>query len=191
MSEGHGLYLFSSVQFSHSVMFDSLRPHGLQHTRLPCPSPTPRAFSNSCPSSQWCHVTISFSVIPFSSRLQSCPASGSFPVSQFFTSGGQRIEVSASASVLPVTIQDWFPLGWAGWISVQSKGLSRVFSNTTVQKKASILRSSVFFMVQLSHPYTTIRKTIALTRWTFVPKPRNELFLGCFHGHVNLCLQGS
>ena len=121
-------------QFSHSVMSNSLGPHGLQHARLPCPSPTPRACSNSCPSSQWCHPTISSSVVPFSSCLQSFPASGSFPMSQFFASGGQSTGVSASASVLPVNIQDWFPLGLTGWISLQSKGLSRVFSNTTVQK---------------------------------------------------------
>ena len=125
---------FSSVQFSHSVISDSLRPHGLQHTRLPCPSPTPRACSNSCPSCRWCHPTIASSVIPFSSRLQSFPASGSFPMSQLFTSGGQTIGVSASTSVLPMNIEDWFPLGWTGWMSLQSKGLSRLFSNTTVQK---------------------------------------------------------
>ena len=124
---------FSSVQFSHSVVFDSLWPHGLQHTRPPCPSPTPGVFSNSCPLSWWCHTTISSSVIPFSSCLQSFPASGSFPMSQFFASGGQSIGGSASASVLPMNIQDWFPLGWTGWISLVSKGLSRVFSNTTVQ----------------------------------------------------------
>ena len=118
----------------HSVVSDSLWPHGLQHYRLPCPSPTPGAGSNSCPLSQWCHPTISSSVIPFSSCLQSFPASGSFPMSQFFASGGQSIGVSASASVLPMNIQDWFPLGWTGWISSQSKGLSSVFSNTTVQK---------------------------------------------------------
>ena len=123
--------LFSSV---HSVMSDSLRPHGLQHARLPCPSPTPRVCSNSCPSSQWCHPTISSSVVPFSSCLQSFPASGSFPISQFFTSDGQSIGASASASVLPMNIQDWFPLGWTGLISLQSKELSRVFSSTTVQK---------------------------------------------------------
>jgi len=115
-------------------MSDTLRPHGLQHARLPCPSPIPRAYSNSCPSSQWCHPTISSSVIPFSSCLQSCPASGSFPVSQLFTSGGQSIAVSASASVLPMSIQGWFPLGLTGSISLQSNGLSRVFSKTTVQK---------------------------------------------------------
>ena len=112
---------------------DSLWPHGLQHARLPCPSPTPGVCSNSCPSSQWCHPTISSFVIPFSC-LQSLPASGSFQMSQFFASGGQSIGVSTSASVLPMNIQDWFPSGWTDWISLQSKGLSRVFSNTTVQK---------------------------------------------------------
>ena len=124
----------SSVQLSRSVMSNSLWPHGLQHARLLCPSPTPWVYSNSCPSSQWCHPTILSSVVPFSSCLQSFPASGSFQMSQFFTSSGQSTWVSASASVLPVNIQDWFPLGWTGWISLQSKGLSRVFSNTTVQK---------------------------------------------------------
>ena len=126
-----------SVQFSRSVMSEYLWPHGLQHARLPCPSPDPRVYSNSCPLSQWCHPTISSSVIPFSSCLQSFPASGSFPVSQkawFFASGGQSIGASASASVLPMNIQDWFPLGLTGLISLQSKGPSRVFSNTTVQK---------------------------------------------------------
>ena len=123
-----------SVQFSHSVMSDSLWPHGLQHARLPCLSPTPRAYSHSCPWSWWYHPTISSFIIPFSSHLQSFPASGAFPMSQFFPSCGQSIGVSPSASVLPTTIQNWFPLGWTGWISLQSKGLSRVFSNTTVQK---------------------------------------------------------
>ena len=118
-------------------MSDSLWPHGLLHTRLPCPSPSPRACSNSCPLSQWCQVTISSSVIPFSC-LQSFPASGSFQMSQLFASGGQNIGVSASASVLPMNIQDWFPLGWTGWISLQSKGLSRVF-NTTVHISSSAL----------------------------------------------------
>ena len=133
----------SSVQFSCSVVSDSLGCHVLQHTRLPCPSPTPGAYSNSCPSSQWCHPTISSSVVPFSSCLQFFPASVSFPMSQFFASGGQSIGVSASASVLPMNIQDWFPLGQTGWISLQSKGLTRVFSNTTVQKHQ-------FFSAQLS-----------------------------------------
>ena len=123
-----------SVQCSHSVVSDSLRPYGLQHARLPCPSPTPGAYSNSCPSHWWCHLTISSSVVPFSSCFQSFPASGSFPVSWFFTSGNQSIGISDSASVLPMHIQDWFPLGLTGWISLQSKGLLRVFSNTTVQK---------------------------------------------------------
>ena len=129
-------------QFSCSVVSDSLRPRGLQHTRLPWSSPTPRAYSNSCPLSQWCHPAISSSVIPCFSHLQSFPASGSFPMSQFFVSGGQSNGVSASASVLQM-IQDWFPSGWIGWISLQSMGLSRVFSNTTVQKHQ-------FFGVQLS-----------------------------------------
>ena len=125
---------WSSVQFSHSVVSDSLWPHGLQHVRLPCPSPTPGVYSNSCPSSWWCHPTIWSSVIPFSSWPQSFLASGSFPMSQFFTSGGQSIGVSALASFLPKNIQGWSPLGWTGWSSLQSKGLLRVFSNTTVQK---------------------------------------------------------
>ena len=133
-------FVFSSVQ---SVMSDSLWSHGPQHTRPPCPSPTPGVYSNSCPLRQWCHPTISSSVIPFSSCLQSFPASGSFQMSQFFTSGGQNIGVSASTSVLPMNTQDWSPLGWTGWISLQSKGLSRVFSNSTVQKHQ-------FFGVQLS-----------------------------------------
>ena len=120
--------------FSHAIVSNSLWPHGLQHTTLPCPSPSPRLCSNSCPLSQWCHPTMSSSVVPFSSSLQSFPASGSFPMSQLFASGDQSIGASASASVLPVTIQDWSPLGWTDWISLQSKGLFRVFSNTTVQK---------------------------------------------------------
>ena len=133
----------SSVQFSRSVMSDSLRPHESQHARSPYPSPTPGVYSNSCPSSQWCHTTISSSVIPFSSCPQSLPASGSFPMSQLFASGGQSIEVSASASVLPMNTQDLSHLGWTGWISLQSKGLSRVFSNTIIQKHQ-------FFGAQLS-----------------------------------------
>jgi len=135
--------LTTSIRFSHSVMCDSLRSHGLQHARLPCPSPTPGVCSNSCPSSWSCHLTVSSSVVPFSSRLQSFPASGSFQMSQFFTSGGQTIGVLASASVLPMNVQDWFPLGLTGWISLQSKGFSRGFSNTTVQKHQ-------FFSAQLS-----------------------------------------
>ena len=134
---------FSSVQFTCSVMSDSLWPHGLQHARVPCPSPTPRIYSNSCSMSQWCHPTISSSVVPFSSCLQSFPVSGSFQMSQFFASGGQSIGVSASASAPLMNIQDWFPLGLTGWISLQSKGLSRIFSRTTVQKHQ-------FFGAQLS-----------------------------------------
>ena len=126
-----------------SVVSDTLRPHGPQHARLPCPSSTPGAYSNSCPLSQWCHPTISSSVVPFSSQPQSFPAPGCFPMSQFFTSGGQSIRVSAPASVLPMNIQDWFFLKWTGCISLKSKWLSRVFSNTTVQKNQ-------FFSAQLS-----------------------------------------
>ena len=129
-----GCSLFSSVQFSCSVVSDSLQPHGLQHARPTCPSPTPGVYSNSCPLRRWCHPTISSSGIPFSSHLQSLPMSGSFQMSHFFASGGQNIGVSATASVLPMNTQDWSPLGWIGWISLQSKGLSRVFSNTTLQK---------------------------------------------------------
>ena len=127
--------------FSHLVVSSSLQPHGLPNTRLPCPSPSPGVCSNSCPSSQWCHPTISSSVFPFSSCLQSFPASGSFLMSQLFTSGGKSIR--ASASVLPMNFQDWFPLGWTGWISLKSKGLSRVFFNTIVQKHQ-------FFVAELS-----------------------------------------
>ena len=133
----------SSVWFTCSVMPDSLQLHALQHPRPPCPSPTLWVYSNSCPLSQWCHPTTSSSVVPVSSCPQSFPASGSFQMSQFFPSGGQSTGVSASASVLPMNIQDWFPLGWTGWISLQSKGLSRVFSKTTVQKHQ-------FFGTQLS-----------------------------------------
>ena len=122
----------SSVQFSHSVVSDSLQPREPQHARPPCPSPTPRAHSNSYPSTWWCHPTISSSVVTFSPHLQSFPASGSFQMSQFFASGGQSTGVSASASVLPMNSQDWSPLGWTGWIFLLFKGLSRVFSNTTV-----------------------------------------------------------
>ena len=125
------MLVISSVQFGHSVVSDSLQPRGLQYAKFPCPSPSPRAYSNSCPSSQWCYPTISSSVVPFSSCLQSFSASGSFPMSQFFPSGGQSIGVSASAPVLPMNVQDWFPLGWTSLISLQSKELSRVFSNTT------------------------------------------------------------
>ena len=135
--------MINSVQFSLSVVSNSLQPQGLQHVRLPCLSPTPGACSNSCPSSQWCHPTISSTVISFSSCLQFFLALGSFPISQFFTSGSQSIGASASSSVLPMNIQNWFPLELIGLISLQSKGLSRVFSNTTVQKHQ-------FFSAQLS-----------------------------------------
>ena len=134
----------SSVQFSRSVMSDSLQTHGLQHARPPCPSPTPKVHTNPCPLSWWCHPTISSSVIPFSSGPQSFPASGSFQMSQFFVSGGQSIGVSASKSVLPMNTQDWSPLGWTGWFSLQSEGLSRVFSNTTVQSINSSVLSFLY-----------------------------------------------
>ena len=136
-------YKMVSVHFSRSVMSDSLRPHESQHARPPCPSPIPGVYSNSCPSSRWCHPAISSSVIPCSSCPQSLPASGSFPMSQLFAWGGQSTGVSASASVLPMNTQDWSTSGWTGWISFWSKGLSRVFSNTTVQKHQ-------FFGAQLS-----------------------------------------
>ena len=126
--------IFSSVQFSRWVMSDSLRPHESQHARPPCPSPSPGVHSNSRPSSPWCHPTMSSSVVPFSSHLQSFPASESFQMSQFFTAGGQSIGVLATTSVLAMNIQDWFPWRWTSWISLQSKGLSRVFSNTKGQK---------------------------------------------------------
>ena len=143
----HRVYknVFSSVQFSCSVVSNSLKHHESQHARPPCLSPTPGIYSNSCPSSQWCHPAISSSVFPFSSCPQSLPASGSFPMSQLLVSGGQTIGVSASALVPPMNTQDWTPLGWTGWFSLQSKGLSRVFSNTTAQKhqlfRASFLHS--------------------------------------------------
>ena len=136
-------FQFSSVQFSRSVVSDSLRPHESQHARPPCPSPTPGVHSDSCPSSQWCHPAISSSDVPFSSCPQSLQASESFPMSQLFPWGGQSTGVSALASVLPVNTQDWSPLEWTDWISLQSKGFSRVFSNTTVQKHQ-------FFGAQLS-----------------------------------------
>ena len=157
------LKLLLLLLFSCSVMCDSLRPHGRQHARLPYLSPSAGTCSNSRPLSWRCHPTILSSAIPISSCLQSFPASRSFPMSQLFVSGGQSIGVSASASVLPMNIQDWFPLGLTGLISLGSKGLSRVFSSTTIQKHQ-------FFGTQLSHPYMTAGKTIALTRWTFVGK---------------------
>ena len=155
--------------FSRSVVSNSLWPHRQQHARLPHPSPTPGACSNSC------HPTVSCSVIRFSSWLQSFPASGSFLMSWLFVSGGQSNGAFTSASVLPMYIQDWSPLGWTGWISLQSKGLSRVFSNTTVQKH-QFFGSSAFFMAQLSHLYMTTGKSIALTRLTFVGKVMPQLF---------------
>ena len=151
-------------------MSSSLWPHELQHTRPPCPSPTPRVYLNSCPSSQWCHPAISSPVIPFSSHLQSFPASGSFQISQFFASGGQSTGVSASTSVLPINTQDWSPLGWTDWISLQSKEGTVKSLRQQHSSKASILWHSDFFIVQLSHPCMTTGKTIALTRWTFVGK---------------------
>ena len=162
-------------------MSNSLRPHGLQHGRLPCPSPTPGAYSNSCPLSWGCHPTISPSLIPFSSRLQSFPSPGSFPMSQFFASGDQSIGVSASTSVLPMNIQDWFPLGWTGCISLLTKGLSRVFSSTIWKhqffKAESIntekARPSLW---SNSHICTWLGKTTALTMWTFVNKVMFLLF---------------
>ena len=139
----HGFLCFSSVQLSHSVVSYSLWPHEPQYSRPPCPSPTPRVYPNSCSLSWWCHPTIASSLIPFSSCPQYCPASGSFQMNQLFASGGQSIGVSASTSVLPMNTHDRSPLGWTGWISWQSKGLSRVFSNTTLQKHQ-------FFGAQLS-----------------------------------------
>jgi len=167
-----------SVQFSCSVVSNSLWPHRLQHTRPPCPSSTPRAHSNSCPSSWWCHPTILSSVFPFSFCLQSFPESGSFPMSQLFTLGGQSIGVSASASVLPINNQDGL-VGWTGWmdwldlLAVQGtlKSLLQHYSS-----KASILQRSAFFIVQLSHPYMTIGKTMALTRQTVGGKVMSLLF---------------
>ena len=162
-----------SVQFS-SVMPDFSWPHGPQHARPPCPSPTLRVYPNPCPLSRWCHPTILSSVIPFSFCLQPFLASGSFQMSQLFTSGGESIGVSASISVLPINTQDWSPLGWTGWISLWSKGLSRVFSNTTV---GSISYSALSFLTaQLSHPHMSTGKTISLTRWTFVHKVMSLLF---------------
>ena len=167
--------LGGSVQFSRSVVSNSLRPHRRQHAKPPCPSPAPRVYSNSCPLSLWCHPTISSFVAPFSSHLQSFPESGSFQISLFFTSGGQSVGASASASVLPMKIQGWFSLGWTGWMSLQSKGLSTVFYNTTVQKHQ-------FFSAQLSlysssHIHTwLLEKTIALTIRTFVGKVISLLF---------------
>ena len=157
------------VQFSCSVVSDSLWPNESQHARPPCPSPAPGVYSNPCPSSRWCHPATSSSVVPFSSCPQSLPASASFPTSQLFAWGGQSTGVSASTSVLPMNTKDWSPLGWTGWIFLQSKGLLRVLLQHH-SSKASILRFSVFFTVQLSHLYMTTGKTITLTRRTFVGK---------------------
>ena len=163
-----------SVQFSRSVVSDSLQPHISQHTRPPCPSPTPGVHSDSCPSSPWCHLVISSSVVPFSSCPQSLPASESFPVSQLFAWGGQSTGVSASASFPPKKSQVWSPSEWTGWISLQSEGLSRVFSNTTVQKRQ--LFCAQLSLWSTSHPYMTTGKTVGLTRWTFVGKVMSLLF---------------
>ena len=163
-----------SVQFSHSFVSDSLLPHGLQHARPPCSSSTPRVYSNSCPLSRWCRPTISSSVVPFPSHLQSFPSSGSFQMSQLFTSGGQSTRLSASASVLPMNIQDWSPLGWTGGISLQSRGLRNLFQHHS--SKAPILWHLAFFTVQLSRLYVTTDETIALTRQTFVGKVMSLLF---------------
>ena len=165
----------ASVQFSRSVMSNSLQPHGLQRARPPCPSPTPGVYSNSCSLSQWCHPTISSSIVPFSSRFQSFLASGSFPMSQLFASGGQSIRVSASTSVLPMNIHNWFPLGWTGWISLQSKTLKSLLQYHS--SKASILQHSAFFIVQHSHPYMTTGKTVALTRQRFFWQSNVSAFL--------------
>ena len=162
---------FSSVQFSSVAQScPTLRPHELQHTRPPCPSPTPGVYSNSCPSSRWCHLTISSSVVPFSSCPQSLPASGSFPMSQLFSWGDQSTGVSASASVLPMNTQDWSPLGWTGWISLQSKGFSRVFSNTAVQKL--IIREMQIKMI-IKYYLTLIR--LAITKKSM----SNKCWRGC------------
>ena len=180
--------LVSSVQFSCSVMYNCLRLHELQHARPPCLSPTSGIYPNPCPLSQWCHPTISSSIVPFSSHSQSFPASGSFQMSQLFSSGGQNIGVSASASVLSMNMQGWYPLGWTGWISSQSKGLSRVFSNTTVQKHQ-------FFGAQLSlwsnsHPYMTTGKATALTRRTFIdllgPSEKSQSYFEVKRLHLQL-----
>ena len=157
-------------------MSNSLQPHGLQYAKLPYPSPSPEACSNSCPLSQWCHPTISSSVIPFSSCLLSFPESGSFPKSQFFTSGGQSIGVSASASAFPKTIQGWFPLGLTGFTSLQSKGLSRVFSSTAIQKHQFFGFQPFLWSSSYMIHYTTTGKTIALTAQTFVSKVMSLLF---------------
>ena len=162
-------------QFSCSVVSDSLQPHGSQHARPPCPSPTPGVHPNSCPLSRWCHPTISSSVVPFSSCPQSFPASGCFQMSQFFASGDQRIGVSASTLVLPMNTLDWSPLGmdWLDLLAVQGTLKSLLQHHSS---KAAILQRSAFFTVQLSHLYMTTGKAIALARWTFVSKVMSLLF---------------
>ena len=157
----------TSGQFSRSVVSNYLWSQGPQHARLPCPLPTPGVYANSCPSSRWCHPINSSSVIPFSSCPQAFPASGSFPMSQFFASGGQSIGAPASASVLPMNIQDWYPLRWTGWISLQSKGLSRVFSNTTVQKHQ-------FFGTQLKFILLSKRSQSEMSTYDTVKKAKLE-----------------
>ena len=161
-----------SFQFGRSVVSNSLRTHGLQHARLPCPSPTPIAYSNSCPLSWWCHPTVLSSVVPFSSCLQYFLATGSFPMSQFFTSGGQSTRVSASASVLPMNIQDWFPLDRTGWISLLSKGLSRVFSNTAVQKH------------QFTSTHLSLQSNSHIHTW-LLEKPKLRLDGLCWQSNVS------
>ena len=163
------------VQVSHVVISDSLQPNGLQNNRLLCPSATPRTYSNSCPLCQWCHPTISSSVIPFSSCLQCCSASGSFPMSRFFASGGQSIGDSASGSVLPMNTLDWSPLGmdWLDLLAVQGTLKSLLQHHSS---KAAILQRSAFFIIQFSHPWMTIGKPTALTRWTFVDKVISLIF---------------
>ena len=166
----------NSVHFSCTVVSDSLPSHGLQHARLPCPSTTPGDYSNLCPLSQWCHTTLSSFVVPFSSCLQSFPASGSFPMGQFFTSGGLTIGVSASISVLPMNIQTElisFRMDWLDLLAVQ-RTLKNLLQHHSL--KASILQCTAFFIVQLSHPYMTTGKTLALTRWTFVSKVMSLFF---------------
>ena len=183
----HHLHLHS-VQFSRSVVSDSLWPHEPQHARPPCPSPTPRVRSDSRPSNRWCHPAISSSVVPFSFCPQFLPASGSFPISQLFAWGGKSIGVSASTLVLPMNTQDLSPLEWTGWISLQVQGtLKSLLQHHS--SKASILKCSAFFTVQLSHPYMTTGKTIALTRWTFVGKVMSLLFnmlFHCYNSSLNL-----
>ena len=175
-SDANGYSDLNTVQFSSVQLHLTLcRPHESQHARPPCPSPTPGVHANSHPLSPWCHPAISSSVVPFSSCPQSLPASESFSVSQLFSWGGRSIGVSALTSFLPMNTQDWFPLGWTDWISLQSRGLSGVFSNTTVQKHQFFWRLA-FFTVQFSHPYMTTGKTIALTRRTFVGKVISLLF---------------